>query len=89
MLLNLYLIPYQEKYLHSLTSNAGRGGSVGCMPNWCSGGQGFNPWTILQQSSVDIGHEILSMDILSLPLIPEAQLSASGERICTIMVNHI
>ena len=31
--------------------------------------------------------EIFSMVILSLPLIQEGQLSVSGERMCTIMVN--
>ena len=27
--------------------------------------------------------------ILSLPLIQEGQLSVSGERVCTILVNHL
>ena len=34
-------------------------------------------------------HEIFSTIILSLPLIQEGQLSASGERMCTIMVNRL
>ena len=33
------------------------------------------------------GHEIFSLDILSLSLIHEGQLSVSGERMCTILVN--
>ena len=32
-------------------------------------------------------HEIFSMVILSLLLIQEGQLSVSGERMCTILVN--
>ena len=34
-------------------------------------------------------HEIFSMVILSLLLIPEGQLSVSDERMCTILVNHL
>ena len=41
-----------------------------------------------QHSFVEIDHEILSMAILSLPLIQEGQLSVSGERMCTILVNR-
>ena len=36
---------------------------------------------------VAIDHEIFSTVILSLPLIQEGQLSVSGERMCTILVN--
>ena len=31
----------------------------------------------------------ISMVILSFPLIQEGQLSVSGERMCTILVNHL
>ena len=41
-----------------------------------------------QHSFVEIDHEILSTVILSLPLIQEEQLSVSGERMCTILVNR-
>ena len=34
-------------------------------------------------------HEIFSTAILSLPLIQEGQLSVSGERMCTILVNRL
>ena len=34
-------------------------------------------------------HEIFSMVILSLRLIQEGQLSVSGERMCTILVNSL
>ena len=36
-----------------------------------------------------IDHEIFSAVILSLLLIQEGQLSVSGERMCTILVNHL
>ena len=38
---------------------------------------------------LEIDHEIFSMVILSLPLIQEGQLSVSGERMCTILVNRL
>ena len=41
----------------------------------------------LQHSFVEIDHKIFSMVILSLPLIQVGQLSVSGERMCTILVN--
>ena len=42
-----------------------------------------------QHSFVVIDHEIFSTVILSLPLIQEGQLSVSGERMCTILVNRL
>ena len=42
-----------------------------------------------KHSFVEIDHEILSSVILSLPLIQEVQLSVSGERMCTILVNFL
>ena len=38
---------------------------------------------------VEIDHEIFSTVILSLPLIQEGQMSVSGERMCTILVNRL
>ena len=38
---------------------------------------------------MEIDHEIFSMVILFLPLIQEGQLSISGERMCTVWVNHL
>ena len=38
---------------------------------------------------MEIDHEIFSMVILSLPLIQEGQLSVSGERMCTVLVNRL
>ena len=37
----------------------------------------------------EIDHEIFSAVILSLPLIQEGQLSVSGKRMCTILVNRL
>ena len=57
--------------------------------DWRPGGRGFNPRRGQQHSFVEIDHEIFSTVILSLPLIQEGQLSVSGERMCTILVNHL
>ena len=42
-----------------------------------------------QHSILEIDHEIFSTVILSLPLIQEGQLSVSGKRMCTILVNGL
>ena len=42
-----------------------------------------------QHTFVELDHETFSMVNLSLPLIQEGQLSVSGERMCTIMVNSL
>ena len=57
--------------------------------DWRPGGRGFNPRRSRQHSFVEIDHEIFSEVILSLPLIQEVQLSVSGERMCTILVNRL
>ena len=57
--------------------------------NWRPGGRGFNPRRGRQHSFVEIDHEIFSTVFLSLPLIQEGQLSVSGERMCTILVNRL
>ena len=64
--------------------------------DWRPGGRGFKPPPPppphprgRQHSFVEIDHEIFSTVILSLPLIQEGQLSVSGERMCTILVNHL
>ena len=56
--------------------------------DWGPGGRGFNPRRGWQHSFVEIDHEIFSTVILSLPLIQEGQLSVSGKRMCTILVNR-
>ena len=57
--------------------------------DWRPGGRGFYPRRGQQHSFVEIDHEIFSTVILSLPLIQEGQLSVSGERMCTILVNRL
>ena len=57
--------------------------------DWRPGGRGFNPRRGRQHSFVEIDHEIFSMVILSLPLIQEGQLSVSGKRMCTVLVNRL
>ena len=57
--------------------------------DWRPGGRGFNPRRGRQHSFLEIDHEIFSTVILSLLLIQEGQLSASGERMCTILVNRL
>ena len=68
---------------------AGLGDSIGCTVDWRPGGRGFNPRRGRQHSFVEIDHEILSTVILSLLLIQEGQLSVSGKRMCTILVNRL
>ena len=50
---------------------------------------GSTPYQGWQYSFMEIDHEILSTVILSLLLIQEGQLSVSGERMCTILVNRL
>ena len=57
--------------------------------DWRPGGRGFNTHRGRQHSFVEIDHEIFSTVILSLPLIQEGQLSVSGEKMCTILVNRL
>ena len=57
--------------------------------DWRPGGRGFNPRRGRQHSFVEIDHEMFSAVILSLPLIQDGQLSVSGERMCTILVNRL
>ena len=57
--------------------------------DWRPEGRGFNPRRGRQHSFVEFDHEIFSTVILSLPLIQAGQLSVSGERMCTILVNRL
>ena len=84
--------------LGDLTSKYGGVGSesvpasvaqLDCPSDWRPGGRGFNPRRGRQHSFVEIDHEIFSAVILSLPLLQEGQLSVSGERMCTILVNRL
>ena len=56
---------------------------------WRPVGRGFSPCRGRQHSYVESDHEIFSTVILSLPLIQEGQLSVSGERMYTILVNRL
>ena len=67
---------------------AGLGGSD-VPSDWRPGGHGLNLRWGQQHSFVEIDHEIFSAVILSLPLIQEGQLSVSGERMCTILINRL
>ena len=59
------------------------------LSDWRPGGHRFSPRRDRQHSLVEIDHEIFSTVILSLPLIQEGQLSVSGERMCTSLVNRL
>ena len=50
---------------------------------------GFDPYRVSNILLWRFDHEIFSTVILSLPLIQEGQLSVSGERMCTILVNRL
>ena len=70
-------------------SCAGLGGSVGRAVRLETRRSRVQPRRGRQHSSVEIDHEIFSTVILSLPLIQEGQLSVSGERMCTLLVNRL
>ena len=59
--------------------------------DWRPGGRGFNAGRGRQHSFVEIDHEIFSTVILFLQesMLPEWQLSVSGKRMCTILVNRL
>ena len=57
--------------------------------DWRPGGRGVNPRQGQQHTFVEIDREIFSTVVLSLLLIQEGQLSVSGERMCTILVNRL
>ena len=63
-------------------------GSVGCASDWRPG-HGFDPCRGRQHSFVEIDHGLFSTVILSIPVIQEGQLTVSGVRMCTILVNHL
>ena len=80
--------PFCEKY-GSTSVNIASVAQLDAPSDWRPGGRGFNPRRGRQHSFVEIDHEIFSTVILSLPLIQEGQLSVSGERMCTILVNRL
>ena len=60
---------------------------VSCKP--CLGGSAVCPTGDQQHCFMEIDHKIFSMVILSFLLIQEGQLSVSGKRMCTILVNSL
>ena len=56
--------------------------SVGCACAWYADGRGFDP-PVQQHSFMEIGHEIISIAVLPLPLIQVRQLSVTAERLYT------
>ena len=81
-LLNLFFRIFKVHFICSVAQ-------LDAPSDWRPGGRGFNPRRGRQHSFVEIDHEIFSTVILSLPLIQEGQLSVSGERMCTILVNRL
>ena len=82
------VLSYQGHNSKTQGIKPGLGGSD-APSDWRSGGHGFNPHRDRQYSFVEIDHEIFSMVFLSFPLIQEGQLSVSGKRMCTILVNRL
>ena len=74
-------------YLHEQLASLG--GSVGCAVRLETRKSWVQPRRGWQHSFVEIDHEIFSTVILSLLLIQEGQLSVSGERMCTILINRL
>ena len=83
------LYMWRQTYKITRFRFAGLGNSVGCASDWCSGGRGFDTCRAGNHSFMEIDHEIFSTVILPLPLIQEGQLSVSGERMCTVLVNRL
>ena len=50
---------------------------------------GVSPLEVSRLKFKMLHHEIFSTVILSLPLIQEGQLSVSGKRMCTILMNRL
>ena len=84
ILLLLMLSPFKEWWIGPASV-----AELDAPSDWRPGGRRFNPRQGWQHSFVEIDHKVFSTVILSLPLIQEGQLSVSGERICTILVNRL
>ena len=78
--------PNKSAGLNIITAGPASVAQLDAPSDWRPGGHKFNPRRGRQHSFVEIDHEIFST-FLSLPLIQEEQLSVSGERMCTILVN--
>ena len=80
---------YKREFSNSLACEPATVAQLDVPSDWRPGGRGFTPRRGRQHSFVEIDHETFSTVILSLPLIQEEQLSVSGERMCTILVNRL
>ena len=80
---------YMYKIMILLNNSLASVAQLDAPSDWRPGGRWFNPLRGRQHSFMEIDHEIFSMVILSLLLIQEGQLSVSGKRMCTILVNHL
>ena len=80
----VYNFIFSNRVLDPLSSTlfTERGDSIGCASAWYADGRGFDPH-VRQHSFLEICHPIISMAILSLPLIQEGQLSVTDERMFT------
>ena len=85
----LYQILKHNKSMFSSELKPASVAQLDAPSDWRPGGRGFKPRRGRQHSFVEIDHEIFSTVILSLPLIQEGQLSVSGERMCTVLVNRL
>ena len=88
--------------MYSFTLFALLGGSVRCVSDWWSGSCGFDPhrlatffcgdlimkyflfYTVIMKENI-----FYFIQSFSFPLIQEGQLSVSGERMCSILVNRL
>ena len=83
-------MPYlMIKVNDTLTNDMASVAHLDAPSKWRPGGHGFNLNRGQQHSFVEIDCEIFATVILSLPLIQEGQLSVSGKRMCTILVNRL
>ena len=85
----VFTFPFICSFVHMYIGLLASVAQLDAPSDWRPGGRGFNPRRGRQHSFVEIDHEIFSTVILSLPLIQEGQLSVSGERMCTILVNRL
>ena len=86
---NLFSGKNKKKYQFVICWKPASVAQLDAPSDWRPGGRGFNPCRGRQHCFVEIDHEIFSTVILPLPLIQEGQLSVSGERMCTILVNRL
>ena len=78
-----------SKFFHFRAAQPASVAQLDALSDWRPGGREFNPCRGRQHSFVETDHEIFFTVILSLPLIQKGQLSVSGEKMCTILVNPL